>query len=1158
MVAGFAQGITAAQAFVRIGVEDKVSAALAVVTGKLNVFAAQVGKIGASFQKIGLGGGIFGAGLIYGIKKATEESSRATEVNTAYAATFRELTAEAEAFANTLASRFKRDVIDVKDIQRSFFGLFAGQGFDRQFSNQASGIFTTLAYDFSSFFNTTVDDAASRLLSALSNSAEVVQRFGFNVRTASLESAFKDLGINETIESATEAQKILGRVFILLTTSGPEQLNIFGDVARTIDDFANQVRGLESSLTIFMRAIGRPFEKALAPIIGGISRATANAAEWIRENERLVTSIGLSTVAIVTAGAALITFGLGLRIAAFGLGPIVKLLTMPILLFAKLFDVVGFATTALFHLARFGIGIVITAIRIVLPLLGGLTFGFQMLFSSLRVLPPMLFFFARSLVFAFIGSMGLAGAMSAAFRVAFFTMNASMFAAIATLFGFTTRLRTVPSAVGIAARSFNALRAITMTSADSFRSFNSALRLTYATATSGQKLLTGPASLGAMLSSSTAATSKSIQSISSLLSSSTMGAANAIKRILDFLAESSAGATSSLAKLGAFLKASGKVASAGAGAGQKLIGMANPIEGAQVISDFMKSLAEKSKAAKAAAASAVTGLIRVSGASAMAISKPTYAIAFRLRELRSNLNGFSTFVKSLFAGIGRAIYSSFATAFRGVTQLLLIFGLRVQAILRGIAIGTVTFSVAMRTAMMSVVAVVMGVGRVFVQFGIVVGLAFRSPLVTMRLFGATLSIITVQIYAGVMAAMRALTVSLATAALGFVALARTALVSFAQIVSGGIATAATALAPILLKLALIAAVAAAIGTAFYLFRDQIKSAFNSLGSVVSSFASSSFAYVAEFLGAAKTVFFDVFAFAKTEFFKLLDIGMRTFSALQNAITAGDFKLAFNIAFSGAREAFFQFTYDAVVNWEQAIIGFVKGLIELKFWFQRTFTEITGFVSLAFDTMESGRQTAVNSISRGIIESLVAVGAVDAEVMQTLNEDIDRKQKSRAAEITKQTDDAVRKSNEEKQTALGGVDAGVGDFRDNLRRGLYQAQRDVNKFGGEAAAAVAQSVPQMGEMPDVASFMGDLKNQGSSVGEGIKESLVGMDIRSSKGAQTFVDAINNRNGQNDPTVNAINMLNNNLVNVVPGKIGAVFAAELDGNTAVAGLPGQAQN
>ncbi len=150
-MSGFAQGITAAQAFVRIGVEDKVSAALAVVQGKIRQFAANIGGIAAELQKIALGGGIFGSGILYGLKKATEESSRATEVNTAYAATFRELTSEAEKFAITLATRFKRDVVDVKDIQRSFFGLFSGQGFDRGFSLQVADVFTQLAFDFSSF-----------------------------------------------------------------------------------------------------------------------------------------------------------------------------------------------------------------------------------------------------------------------------------------------------------------------------------------------------------------------------------------------------------------------------------------------------------------------------------------------------------------------------------------------------------------------------------------------------------------------------------------------------------------------------------------------------------------------------------------------------------------------------------------------------------------------------------------------------------------------------------------------------------------------------------------------------------------------------------------------------------------------------------------------
>jgi hypothetical protein len=326
-MAGFLQGIEAARAFVRIGVEDQVTAFLATLQSRLNRFGNQIGRLGSQLGSFGLGGTVFGGALLFGINSTINAASEATEVNTAYAATFRELTNDAEKFAEVLSRRLGRDIVQVKDIQRSFFGLFAGQGFAREFALSASNAFTQLSVDFSSFFNQSVEEASGRLLSALSNSAEVVQRFGFNVRAAALESAFTDLGIDKTIETASEQEKTLARALILLNTSSEAQLNIFGDVERTINEFANQRRRLISSLTVLQRALGKPLELALAPFLGSLAPIAEGLAEIVRQNPETVKQLSLMTLGITAGSGALILFGFALRVSAFSLAAFTRPLT---------------------------------------------------------------------------------------------------------------------------------------------------------------------------------------------------------------------------------------------------------------------------------------------------------------------------------------------------------------------------------------------------------------------------------------------------------------------------------------------------------------------------------------------------------------------------------------------------------------------------------------------------------------------------------------------------------------------------------------------------------------------------------------------------------------------------------------------------------------
>ncbi len=990
MVTGFAQGITAAQAFVRIGVEDKVSAALAVVQGKLNVFAANVGRVGASIQRIGLGGGIFGAGIIYGIKKATEESSRATEVNTAYAATFRELTVSAEDFANTLATRFKRDVIDVKDIQRSFFGLFAGQGFERGFSKQAANIFTRLSYDFSSFFNQTVDEAAGRMLSALSNSAEVVQRFGFNVRAPALESAFKDLGINKSIEQASEAEKLIARVMILLQTSGEAQLNIFGDIDRTINEFANQTRGLQSSITIFLRAIGKPFEQALAPIIGGFAKATMGAANWVSENPKLVTQIGGLTAGLVTGGAALISFGFALRVVSFSMGPFVSILSAPILVFAKLFDVVGFATAGLFHFARFGIGTTRAAISTLLPLLGLMSSAYQLAFrtaiAGVGVSIPLIVRFGGISAVMLGRASQVALNMGVAFTTAFRTVNQSTYFAIAGFFGLMRTVRSTSTAMIISTQATAA-----------------GVRTT---------------SLG--LIASAQATSTSIRAIA-------MGSVVTVESIL-----AAARASRALSVIGSM------------------------------------SMITLSRSAMIASA----GVVR--SASAMIVA------------------------------------ATVTTAAWATTSVRMMFNL-------------------------------------------------QSIVLFLRKLAVAMTLVAAQGVKGLIAGMATLGTALASASVEMVAFGISGVTSFASITASALAAVATALAPFLIKLGLLAAIAATIAGIFYAFKDQIISVFSSIGGVVSQFASSATSVFFDFFNGAKFVFWDLVAFGKEQFYSLLAIGSRTFSALNDAMTAGDFKLAFQIAFAGAKEAAFSFMFDAVDRWGGTIESFVKGLIELKFWFLKTFTEITGFVRLAFDNMESYRQTAVNSISEGIIASLVKVGAVDAEVMQTLKEDIGRQQQSKADAIKVKTATDVAKLEGDKHAALGTVNVGVKEFSDGLKRGLRAAQREADALAATAAGkadAGKLAAANLGQMPGVQDLLNQIKSQtmAGSAGEKTMASLKGLDIRSSDGHQSFVDALNNKNSMKG-IQDKLSDIEKKLVEVVPKKIGQEFAAEMENQVGVAGLPNQ---
>lgn len=1060
MVTGFSQGITAAQAFVRIGVEDKVSAALAVIQGKLNQFAANVGRIGTELQKIALGGGIFGSGLIYGLKKATEESSRATEVNTAYAATFRELTGAASEFADTLARKFKRDVVDVKDIQRSFFGLFTGQGFQRGFSLKVADVFTQLSFDFGSFFNQTVEEASGRLLSALSNSAEVVQRFGFNVRVDSLERAFSQLGIDKTVEQASEAEKLIARVLVLLQTSSKAQLNIFGDVERTIDEFANQTRGLGSAVQIFLRSIGRPFEQALAPIIGGLAKATTNAAAWVSQNPKFVTQIGFLTTALVAGSGALLTFGFGIRLAAFSLGPFVKLMAAPILVLAKLFDVIGFGLTTLFHFSRFFGTVIPAAISATLGPLQIMSNVFGWLFR----------------------------------RVSLATGGISLFGRIIGSIPWT-RITAWVNGLGTAF----------------WRGFN---YISFATRVAGR----AGSSIGGMAGQVATGLGHMSSSMNGLIRTGTTGmtvVGGFTQRVRGLLGQTSA--------IGNFFRAFSTPP----------IGfLEGPMKGMKEVNAWLKGMRNKKDSTLPSVSTGSAMAVRkvyegvVESASNMS-KRMADAIDVQFTVYRTRLQQF---MDSTANGL-RRIGSMFSSLFTGIFSFLA-NGFRAMA----------GASAAAFSSMAS---------------------AIRHPIQSFQVLRQTAiktlsSIRFAAAYTG-----QSIKAGMAYAGGAMLEFAKVAVRASMIFIRSFLMASATALAPLLAKIAILSAIAATLGGVFMLFKDQIVSAFSSVMKAVGKFAENAKASLFGFLTTAKNVFFDVLDFAKEQFFQLLDIGKYTFEALNNAIIAGDFRLAFQVAFAGAKVAFFNFAFAAVDRWGTTIESMISGLLNLKFWFQRVFREITGFAETAFETMESARQKTVNSISRGIIAGLVKIGAVDAAVMQTLEEDIARQRKSREDAIAAKTAADLLKIEEARKAALAGVGDGVAAFRNNLGASLTASQQELAALAGQAMAAAnpGQMGGDVGQLIDPEGFMAQIQNQSMAGFKGsvdaVRQSLEGMDVRSSQGQKLFADAVNNRN-PNQGVEDRLAMIENRLVNDVPQAMGEAVGDAINAADGVIGLPNQARN
>ena len=156
--------------------------------------------------------------------------------------------------------------IDLSDWIRNqgvFNTLLTGFGDTADRAALMSKNLTQLGYDLSSFFNISVEDSMQKLQSGISGELEPLRRLGYDLSQARLEAVALSLGIDKSVSSMTQAEKAELRYYAIMTQVTTAQ----GDLARTLEAPANQLRILKAQVDMAGRAIGNIFIPALNAIL---------------------------------------------------------------------------------------------------------------------------------------------------------------------------------------------------------------------------------------------------------------------------------------------------------------------------------------------------------------------------------------------------------------------------------------------------------------------------------------------------------------------------------------------------------------------------------------------------------------------------------------------------------------------------------------------------------------------------------------------------------------------------------------------------------------------------------------------------------------------------------------------------------------------------
>lgn len=243
---------------------DKSASSYISLAGKLSAFYVSVTQIGSKI-----------AGLI-------KSSNQYIEDMNLFSVSMGSFASEAYDYAQQVGDIMGIDPGEWMRNQGVFMTITEGFGVASDRAYTMSKNLTQLTYDLSSFFNISTEDAFQKLESGIAGELEPLRRLGYDLSVARLQQEAYALGIEKSVNEMTQAEKAELRYHAIMTQVTSAQK----DMARTLDDPANQLRVLRAQLEQTARAFGNlflPILKAVLPYLIAFAKAARQVAEIIAD-----------------------------------------------------------------------------------------------------------------------------------------------------------------------------------------------------------------------------------------------------------------------------------------------------------------------------------------------------------------------------------------------------------------------------------------------------------------------------------------------------------------------------------------------------------------------------------------------------------------------------------------------------------------------------------------------------------------------------------------------------------------------------------------------------------------------------------------------------------------------------------------------------------
>ena len=162
-----------------------------------------------------------------------------------------EYSEELERFIKLQEAAFGSDPKQLRTTATMFFQIGKALNWSDQQALTLSKSFTQLAQDMASLQNVSLEESTDKLRAGLTGQSKALKAWGIDVQDATIEEWLLTKGINRSMASMNEASQTAARyAYILEKTS-----DAHGDLARTIESPANQLKILKTQASLFFQNV---------------------------------------------------------------------------------------------------------------------------------------------------------------------------------------------------------------------------------------------------------------------------------------------------------------------------------------------------------------------------------------------------------------------------------------------------------------------------------------------------------------------------------------------------------------------------------------------------------------------------------------------------------------------------------------------------------------------------------------------------------------------------------------------------------------------------------------------------------------------------------------------------------------------------------------